>query len=73
MSGYTLPSDVSPFKLALKCVNLFYHVLKLQKAGKLTKYLDQYCYVACFETLFSPVIKPLPHVISLLKTPYVVA
>ena len=44
--GYKLPSPSSMFWNEFD----FYTVLKLKKASKFKKYLDQRCYVACFET-----------------------
>ena len=36
--------------------SIFYELLNLKKASKFKKYFNQFCYLACFETLFSRVI-----------------
>ena len=33
-------------------------MFKLEKGSKIKKYFDQHCYVACFQTFFSPDISP---------------
>ena len=44
----------------------FYDLLKLKKAGKCKKYVDQHCYVACFVNAFLSRLKA-PSFVSLLK------
>ena len=63
-----LHPEYTPHPFSLYWNEFAFLCFEAYKSHQIQKVFDQYCYVACFDTFFCPVLSPYPHLKALVKT-----